>query len=74
MTCSPTVAEERGNYNVYFRDSEECLRCLSHPAPSESAAREWFTTRLGIAVVAIQAQHPRRSLPGRNLVKIQTVS
>ena len=55
MTCSPAVAEARGSYTVYFRDSEESLRCLSHPAPSESAAREWFT-RLGIAVVAIQAQ------------------
>ena len=55
MTWSPAVAEERGNYTVYFRDSEESLRCLSHRAPSESAAREWFT-RLGIAVVAIQAQ------------------
>ena len=55
MTCSPAVAEARGNYTVYFRDSEECLRCLSRPAPSESAAREWFT-RLGVAVVAVQAQ------------------
>jgi hypothetical protein len=55
MTCSPTAVEDRGNYDVYFRDSEECLRCLSHPAPSESAAREWFT-RLGVAVVAIHAQ------------------
>lgn len=55
MTCSPAVAEARGNYTVYFRDSEECLRCLSHRAPSESDAREWFT-RVGIAVVAIRAQ------------------
>ena len=54
MTCSPAVAEARGNYTVYFRDSEESLRCLSHRAPSESEARAWFT-RLGIPVVAIQA-------------------
>jgi hypothetical protein len=55
MTSSAAVAEARGNYTVYFRDSEECLRCLSHRAPSESEAREWFT-RVGIAVVAIRAQ------------------
>jgi hypothetical protein len=55
MTRSPAVAEARGNYTVYFRDSEESLRCLSHRAPSESKAREWFT-RLGIAVVAIRAE------------------
>jgi hypothetical protein len=55
MTCSPSLAEASGNYAVYFRDSEECLRCLSHRAPSESEAREWFT-RVGIAVVAIRAQ------------------
>ena len=55
MTRSPSVAEARGNYTVYFRDSDESLRCLSHRAPSESEARDWFT-RIGIAVVAIRAQ------------------
>jgi hypothetical protein len=42
-------------YTVYFRDSEECLRCLSHRAASESEARDWFS-RIGIAVVAILAE------------------
>jgi hypothetical protein len=42
------------SYTIFFRDSEECLRCLSHRAASESEAREWFT-RVGIAVVAIAA-------------------
>jgi hypothetical protein len=40
------------SYTVYFRDSEDGLRCLSHRAASESEARDWFT-RIGIAVVAI---------------------
>ena len=43
------------SFTVFFRDSEECLRCLSHRAASESEAREWFT-RVGIAVVAITAE------------------
>jgi hypothetical protein len=55
MTSSAVVAEARGNYTVYFRDSEESLRCLDHRAPNESEARDWFT-RIGIAVVAIRAQ------------------
>jgi hypothetical protein len=55
MIFSPTVAEPRGNYAVYFRDSDEGLRCLSHRAASESEARKWFT-RVGIAVVAIRAE------------------
>ena len=55
MTRSPALTEPRGNYTVYFRDSDESLRCLSHRAPSESEARDWFT-RIGIAVVAIRAQ------------------
>jgi hypothetical protein len=42
-------------YTVYFRDSEQYLRCLSRRAESESEAREWFT-RIGIAVVAIAAE------------------
>jgi hypothetical protein len=41
-------------YTVYFRDSEECLRCLTHHAASESEAREWFSG-IGIAVVAVLA-------------------
>ncbi len=41
------------SYTVYFRDSEEGLRCLSHRAASESEARRWFT-RIGITVVAIR--------------------
>ena len=61
MTRFPALAEPRGNYTVYFRDSEDGLRCLSHRAPSESKAREWFT-RLGIAVVAIRAE-ARISVP-----------
>jgi hypothetical protein len=55
MLFPPSVAEARGNYTVYFRDSDECLRCLSHGAASEPEAREWFT-RVGIAVVAIRAE------------------
>jgi hypothetical protein len=55
MALSPTVAEALGNYTVYFRDSDEGLRCLSHGAASEPEAREWFT-RIGIAVVAIRAE------------------
>ena len=43
------------SYTVYFRDSDEGLRCLSHGAASEPEAREWFT-RIGIAVVAIRAE------------------
>lgn len=39
-------------YTVYFRDSDECLRCLSRRAASKDEARDWFT-RMGIAVVAI---------------------
>jgi hypothetical protein len=42
------------SYTVYYRDSEDCLHCLSHRAASESEALEWFT-RTGITVVAIQA-------------------
>jgi hypothetical protein len=42
------------SYTVYFRDSEECLRSLSHHAASEAEALDWFT-RFGIAVVAIRA-------------------
>jgi hypothetical protein len=40
------------SYVVYFRDSEECLRCVRRRAASESEARDWFT-RIGITVVAI---------------------
>ena len=47
------------SYTVFFRDSEECLRCLSHRAASESEAREWFI-RFGIAVVAIAAEAEAR--------------
>ena len=43
------------SYTVFFRDSEERLRCLSRRAASESEAREWFI-RVGIAVVAIAAE------------------
>ena len=43
------------SYTVYFRDSEECLRRLSHHAASESDALDWFT-RIGITVVAIRAE------------------
>jgi hypothetical protein len=41
-------------YTVYFRDSEDGLRCLSHHAASESEARDWLT-RIGIVVVTIRA-------------------
>jgi hypothetical protein len=41
-------------YTVYFRDSEDGLRCLSRCAASESEVRAWFT-RIGIPVVAIRA-------------------
>jgi hypothetical protein len=40
-------------YTIYFRDSEECLRCMSRRAASKAEARAWFT-RMGIAVIAIQ--------------------
>jgi hypothetical protein len=43
------------SYIVYFRDSEECLRSLSHRAACESEALDWFS-RLGIAIVAIRAE------------------
>jgi SOS response regulatory protein OraA/RecX len=43
------------SYTVFFRDSEECLRCLSRRAASESEVREWFTS-VGIDVVAITAE------------------
>ena len=43
------------SYTVYFRDSEDGLRCLSHRAASETEARDWFI-RLGITVVAIRAE------------------
>ena len=49
-------------YTVFFRDSEECLRCLTHRAATESEAREWFT-RVGIAVVAIAAETRLTALP-----------
>jgi hypothetical protein len=42
------------SYTVYFRDSEEGLRSLSHIAASASEALDWFA-RLGIPVVAIHA-------------------
>jgi hypothetical protein len=51
----PAIAEAGLSYTVYFRDSEECLRSLSHRAASESEAVDWFT-RIGITVVAIQAE------------------
>jgi hypothetical protein len=41
------------SYTVYFRDSEDCLRCVSRLAASKAEARDWFT-RMGIAVIAIQ--------------------
>jgi hypothetical protein len=43
------------SYTVYFRDSDEGLRCLRHRAASESEALDWFT-RIGIPVVAIRAE------------------
>jgi hypothetical protein len=43
------------SYTVYFRDSEECLRSLSHRAACESEALHWFS-RLGITIVAIRAE------------------
>jgi hypothetical protein len=43
------------SYTVHFRDSEDCMRSLSHRAASESDALAWFT-RIGITVVAIRAQ------------------
>jgi hypothetical protein len=42
------------SYTVYFRDSEESLRCIRHRAASQSEALDWFT-RIGITVVAIRA-------------------
>ena len=48
------------SYTVYFRDSEECLRRLSHRAASESEALDWLT-RLRISVVAIRAEFAGRS-------------
>ena len=43
------------SYTVYFRDSEDGLRCLSHRAASETEALHWFI-RIGITVVAIRAE------------------
>jgi hypothetical protein len=43
------------SYVVYFRDSEECLRCIRRRAASESEARLWFA-RMGITVVAISVE------------------
>ena len=43
------------SYTVYFRDSEDGLRCLRHRAGSESEALQWFI-RIGITVVAIRAE------------------
>jgi hypothetical protein len=48
MRDSPGMA-----YTVYFRDSEECLRCMSRRAASKAEALDWFM-RMGIAVIAIQ--------------------
>ena len=42
-------------YTVYFRDSEEWLRCMSRRAASKAEERDWCT-RVGIAVVAIQLE------------------
>jgi hypothetical protein len=54
MTSS-AIAGAGMSYTVYFRDSEEGLRCISHRAASESAALDWFS-RIGITVVAIRAE------------------
>jgi hypothetical protein len=43
------------SFTIYFRDSEECLRSMTHRAASETEALDWFT-RIGIAVVAIRAE------------------
>jgi hypothetical protein len=43
------------SFTIYFRDSEECLRTVTHRAASRSEALDWFT-RIGIAVVAIRAE------------------
>ena len=43
------------SFVVYFRDSEECLRCERRRAATESEARSWFA-RIGITVVAIMVE------------------
>lgn len=43
------------SFTIYFRDSEECLRSMTHRAASKTEALDWFT-RIGIAVVAIRAE------------------
>jgi hypothetical protein len=43
------------SFTFYYRDSEECLHCLSHRAANESEALDWFS-RLGLTVVAIRAE------------------
>jgi hypothetical protein len=48
-------------YAVYFRDSEEYLRRMDHPAASKAEARDWFT-RMGIAVVAIELEPASRRI------------
>jgi hypothetical protein len=42
-------------FTIYFRDSEECLRSITHRAASKSEALDWFT-RTGITVVAIRTE------------------
>jgi len=42
-------------YMVYFRDSEECLRCISRRAREQGRGERF--TRMGIAVVAIRLEH-----------------
>jgi hypothetical protein len=42
-------------YTVYFRDSDECLHCMSRRAASKAEVRDWFT-RMEIPVVAIQLE------------------
>jgi hypothetical protein len=51
----PAIAEAGVSYTVYFRDAEECLHSLSRRATSQAEVLDWFT-RLGITVVAIQAE------------------
>ena len=51
----PAIAEAGVSFTVYFRDAEECLHSLSHRATSQAEVLDWFT-RLGITVVAIQAE------------------
>jgi hypothetical protein len=48
-------------YTVYFRDSEQYLRCMSRRAASKAEARDWLT-RMGIAVVAIQLEPASRGI------------